>query len=65
MDGDGVVTREELYTMLSHIPSAFKILDASMGWQPGASSGFSGSVGVDSQDRGYESGESGTVACVH
>jgi len=30
LDDDGVVTREELFTMLSHIPSAFKILDASM-----------------------------------
>eukprot|EP00397_Hematodinium_sp_SG-2012_P002308 GEMP01002314.1.p1 GENE.GEMP01002314.1~~GEMP01002314.1.p1 ORF type:complete len:865 (+),score=115.34 GEMP01002314.1:73-2667(+) len=30
LDGDGVVTREELHTMLSHIPSAFKILDAAM-----------------------------------
>jgi len=30
LDDDGVVTRAELFTMLSHIPSAFKILDASM-----------------------------------
>merc|ERR1719456_1678582 len=27
LDGDGVVTREELFTMLSHIPAAFKILN--------------------------------------
>ena len=28
LDGDGVVTKTELRTMLSHIPSAFKILEA-------------------------------------
>ena len=30
LDGDGVVTREELTTMLTHVPAAFKILAASM-----------------------------------
>ncbi|CEM02918.1 unnamed protein product [Vitrella brassicaformis CCMP3155] len=30
LDENGYITREELYTMLTHIPAAFKILDASL-----------------------------------
>jgi len=40
LDGDGVVTREDLRTMLSHIPAAFKILETVMGNGPiGSQSG--------------------------
>lgn len=44
LDGDGVVTREELLTMLSHIPAAFRILDFSMLSMGGAGEGDVGGV---------------------
>ncbi len=53
LDGDGVVTSTELRTMLSHIPSAFKILEASMqeNWGGAVSSEIDANLGDDEETR--------------
>jgi len=50
LDGDGFVTREDLRTMLSHIPAAFKILDTLMSEKSGVPVPFSENRGTSAED---------------